>query len=116
MNFQVHSKEKIEGSSEPSSGATIGIGGAYGYRRGYYGVWTGYPAETRVTQYTEGTLHVDLVDAGRKQLVWEGTIVGRIHEEARKDMPTAVNKAVAQVFSKYPYHAGSAEKIAPAKP
>jgi hypothetical protein len=78
----------------------------YGYRRGIYGGWGGYGYETQVSQYTEGTLNIDIVDARRKQLVWEGVAVGRVTETQRQDRQTAINAAVAEIFSKYPFRAG----------
>ena len=77
----------------------------YGYRRGFYGGWNAY--ETQVDQYVEGTLNVDIVDAKRKQLVWEGVAVGRIRDKAREERQVAINAAVAEVFGKYPFRAGN---------
>lgn len=97
VNFNVQTKEKIQSSTMPSGPA---YGGYYGYRSGYYGTWGGY--ETQVTQYTEGTLTVDVVDAGRKQLAWDGTAVGRVREEARKNLQPAIDKVMTQIFEKFP--------------
>jgi hypothetical protein len=97
VNFNVQTKEKIQSSTMPAGPA---YGGYYGYRSGYYGVWGGY--ETTVTQYTEGTLTVDVVDAARKQLAWDGTAVGRVREEARKNLQPAIDKVMTQIFAKFP--------------
>lgn len=80
----------------------------YGYRRGYYGGWSDYSFETQthVDQYTEGTLNIDIVDAKRKQLVWEGIAVGRVTDKVRKDRQAAINTAVAEIFAKYPFRTG----------
>jgi hypothetical protein len=99
INFHVSTREKVQATTSPAAG------GYYGYRRGYYGVWGGYPMETNVTQYTEGTLNIDLVDARRNQLVWEGVAVGRIREEARRNLEPSVNEAVAKIFMEYPHRA-----------
>ena len=45
---------------------------------------------TEVYRYTEGTMNVDLVDAGQNRLVWEGMAVGRVgrgtpEERGRED-------------------------------
>lgn len=96
VNFFVNTKEKITSSQTMSPGF-----GYYGYRRGYYGVWGDY--DTVVTQYTEGTLTVDIVDTSRNQLVWEGTVVGRVREEDRKNLKPVVDSVIAQVFEKFPY-------------
>ena len=78
----------------------------YGYRRGYYGGWGGYGYETRVDQYTEGTLNIDIVDAKRQQLVWEGVAVGRVTKKTQDERQAAINAAIAEVFAKYPFRAG----------
>ena len=97
VNFNVQTKEKIQSTSYPSGPA---YGGYYGYRSGYYGTWGGY--ETQVTQYTEGTLTVDVIDAARKQLAWDGTAVGRVREEARQNLQPAVDRVMAEIFVKFP--------------
>jgi hypothetical protein len=79
--------------------------GYYGYRYGYYGGWAGY--QTRVDQYMEGTLNIDLVDAARKQLVWEGVAVGRVSEKENVDRTAAIDAAVREIFTKYPFRAGA---------
>lgn len=97
INFNVQTKEKIQSNTMPSGPA---YGGYYGYRSGYYGTWGGY--ETQITQYTEGTLTVDVVDAARKQLAWDGTAIGRVREEARKNLQPAIDKVMTQIFEKFP--------------
>ena len=79
-------------------------GGYYGYGYGYYGAWAAY--QPYVYQYDEGTLKIDIVDAKRKQLVWEGVAVGRISEKAKKDRATAIDSAVQEMFTQFPFRAG----------
>ena len=100
VNFNVQTKEKVSSTTTPSGPS---MGGYYGYRRGYYGTWGGY--DTQVTQYTEGTLTMDIVDAARKQLVWEGTAVGRVRDSDRKNLEPAVTNVMTQIFAQYPYQA-----------
>ncbi|MET1161972.1 MAG: DUF4136 domain-containing protein [Pseudoxanthomonas sp.] len=79
----------------------------YGYRRGFYSGWgPSYGYDTHVDQYVEGTLNIDVVDARRKQLVWEGVAVGRVKDRPAEDRQAAINAAVAEIFSKYPFRAG----------
>ena len=78
----------------------------YGYRRGFYGGWGGYAFETRVDQYVEGTLNIDVVDAQRKQLVWEGVAVGRVGRKTEDGRHAALRAAVVEIFEKYPFRAG----------
>jgi len=109
VNFNVQTKDKIQTTTTPSGPR---YGGYYGYRSGYYGVWGGY--ETQVSQYTEGTLNIDIVDAARKQLAWEGTAVGRVREKDRQNLKAVIDDVVAQFFAKYPYKSPTAQ--APATP
>ena len=95
VNFFVNTKEKIRATQSPAAG------GYYSYRRGYYDPWGGY--ETRVDQFTEGTLTVDLVDTQANQLVWEANLVGRVREEARENLEAAIDQAISTVFADYSY-------------
>lgn len=79
----------------------------YGYRRGFYRGWAGYGYETQVDQYVEGTLNVDLIDAQRKQLVWEGVAKGRVTQKDQADRQAALRAAVTEIFSKFPFRAGN---------
>ena len=97
VNFYVLTKEKVRTTSTPSS--------YYGYRgHGGYGTWGGHGAyETTTTQYTEGTLNIDLIDRGRMQLVWEGAIIGTLTDKERKNIEQTIDTAVANVFEHYPF-------------
>jgi hypothetical protein len=83
--------------------APMFYGGYYGYGYpGYYGYWGGY-YEPYVYQYEEGTLRIDIVDARRKQLVWEGVTVGRITDKAKKYRAAAIDTAVRDMFTQFPF-------------
>jgi len=41
----------------------------------------------------------------RKQLVWEGVAVGRVTDDKLANPEPAIDKAVADIFAKYTYHA-----------
>ena len=110
VNFYVHTEEKIKTTQTPTST------GYYGYRGGRYSGWGGYGGvgyETRVTQYTEGTLNVDLVDNRRDQLVWEAAMVGKVSKDARENLEQAVNEAIAELFQSYWHRAGSSAQVVP---
>jgi hypothetical protein len=83
--------------------------GYYGYRRGFYDPWMGYGygTSTHVSQYTEGTVNVDMVDARAKRMVWEGVGVGRLKEGRTNDeIREAISGGVATMFQGYPFRAG----------
>jgi hypothetical protein len=106
VNFRVQTQEKVQSTSTPAA--------YHGYR--HYGTWGGYAGyETTVSQYTEGTLQVDLVDARRRQLVWEASLVGRITDERRENLEATCDEALREIFARYPHRAGAArEATAPA--
>lgn len=82
----------------------------YGYRRGFYDPWYGYGwgTTTHVSQYTEGTVNIDVVDAKAKKMVYEGVAVGRLKENRTgEEIRQAINSAVARMFEGYPARAGS---------
>jgi hypothetical protein len=98
INFYIHTEEKIRTTQSPSMG-----GGYYGYRGGYYGAYGGY--DTTVTQYTEGTLNIDLVDRVTATLVWEGVTIGKITDKVRENLEGAVNGAVPEIMAEYGQYA-----------
>ena len=85
-----------------------GGGGYYGYRGASYGGWGGYGygTDTHVSQYTEGTFNIDLVDPGRKQLVWEAVSVGRINDDTFDNLQQKIMEGVPRFFALYPFKAG----------
>lgn len=86
----------------------------YNYRsRRYVAVPVWYD-QTIVNQYREGTLTVDLVDAARNRLVWTGAAIGRVTRKAPQEQAQDADRAIAEIFLRYPYQAGSAQ-AAPTK-
>jgi hypothetical protein len=80
---------------------------AYGYRSGRYATWSTYTTyDTWVREYEEGTLLIDIVDRERQQLVWEAAGRGRVTKEKLEDIEGTVNRAVAELFKRYPFRAG----------
>ena len=70
----------------------------YGYRS--YITWPDYGVV--VDKYKEGTLNIDVVDAQRKKLIWEGVAIGRVTEKVQRHRAEAIDKAVAEIFKTYP--------------
>jgi hypothetical protein len=103
VNFFINTKDKIKTRTVPTMG-----GGYYDYRDPFYDPWGGYGGyETRVDQYTEGTLNIDVVDANTNKLVWEGSVVGRLTEKDVRDMEQTVDEAVGFVMSGFPILPGA---------
>ena len=107
INFNATLNDKLRVSTMPTM--TMGIG-YYGYRGGMYSAWPLYADQTVVTQYREGTLNIDVVDAARKQLVWEGVVVNSVTQEMLDNVPAAVDAAVKAAFARYPIPARAAAK------
>lgn len=114
VNFNAVIQDKTKVTSSPS---TMSMGGYYGYRGSRYGAWGGYGygTETRVSQYTEGTFNIDIIDANKRQLVWEAVGVGKITDDARENLYEKVMAGVPQYFALYPFVAGNPTPVAPAK-
>lgn len=98
VNFNVVTKDKLQVSQTPT--------GYYGFRRAY--AWGGVGYETDVRSYTEGTLNVDVIDRKQMKLVWEGTAIGRIKDQALENPQPAVDQTIAKVFEQFPRPATSA--------
>lgn len=116
VNFNAILREKTDVRTTPAP-VYGGYGGYYGYRGGFYDPWMGYgyAQETHVSQYTEGTFNIDLVDARKKKLVWEGVGTGRVSQKDLEELEDRVNEGVAKFFAKYPFTAGSNVPVTPSK-
>ena len=109
VNFYINTQDKIKTRSVPTAG------NYYDYRDPFYDPWGGYGGmgvgyETRVDQYTEGTLNIDVVDSKTNKLVWEGSVVGRLTEKDVRNMEKTVDEAVAAVMVNFPIQGGSANQ------
>ena len=104
VSGRLQDKTKVTTTSDPYMS-----GGYYGYRRGAYGTWGGYGygTTTHVSNYTEGTINVDMVDRAQKRMVWEGVAVGRVNEKRSNDETReAINSGITEMFAGYPFRAG----------
>jgi len=105
VNFNARLEDKTKVTTSPSMGMT---GGYYGYRGGFYDPWMGYGygTDTHVSQYTEGTYNIDLVDPKTKKLVWEAVGVGKLTEDKLANMKQLIAEGVPKYFELYPFVAG----------
>lgn len=96
VNFYVN----IEAKQEIRSYNTAPVGyGYYGYRYGLYGGWG---TEVHTVNYKEGTLTIDLVDADRKLLAWQGQAEGRVTRKADENPDAAIGSVVAEIMTGLP--------------
>ncbi|WP_161599569.1 DUF4136 domain-containing protein [Hymenobacter nivis] len=54
-----------------------------------------------IGQYREGTATIDVVDAARKEQVWQGTTTSILSRKSRK-AAQQIDKGVAEAFAKFP--------------
>lgn len=95
VNFFMNTRDRTE--TTPDLWADYGY---YGYRRGMYSPWPLY--EPRSVTYQVGTINVDIVDAEKKQLIWEGVAEGRVSEEMMANPKVTVNAVVTDLMRQYP--------------
>jgi len=112
VNFNGIIQDKTKVTTRSAPPPMMG-GGYYGYRGGYYGAWGsyGYGTETHVSEYTEGTFNIDLIDAARKQLVWEAVGIGRVSDEDFENLEEGVKTGVPNYFALYPFVAGNSNPV-----
>jgi hypothetical protein len=74
----------------------------YGYS------WRRWPRQyVDVTQYTEGTVIVDIIDPASKELLWRGQGVSAVSSDPAK-YASELNKTVTAILSKFPQASPSA--------
>jgi hypothetical protein len=96
VNFNARVTEKADIQSTPAPGPYYGYG-YYGYRGGLYA-----GPEVQTVRYKVGTANVDVVDAKRKVVVWEGIAEQELTSDVMKNPQPAVDNAVAKMFTQFP--------------
>lgn len=92
INIFTKSREQV---SVNQFNAGYGYGWGWGWNPYMYG------GQTYVSSSTEGTLYIDLIDAKKKELIWQGEGTGTLTKDmARKD--EIVNNIVTQILAQYP--------------
>jgi deoxyribodipyrimidine photolyase len=101
VNFYINTQERIRSRSVPTGRAY------YGWRDPFYDTWGGYGGyETQIDQFTEGTLHIDIVDAASNKLVWEGRLTGRVTDAVIAKLEKNIDSAVRIIMASYPVSPG----------
>jgi hypothetical protein len=87
---------KITGEKKQTATATSTGGGRYG--------WGGGGTTTvNYNSYVEGTLFIEMVDAAKSQIVWQGRGVATLNPDASASKRESnINTAVKMIFAKYP--------------
>ena len=94
VNFNAHVSEKADIQSTP--GPTYGYG-YYGYRGGMY-----MGPEVQTVRYKVGTANIDVVDAKRKVVVWEGIAERELSDDIMRNPQPAIDNTVAKMFAQFP--------------
>lgn len=68
----------------------------------YFAFTRRWPYAPEVGTYRHGQLGIDLVDARRNAVVWQGAAHGRLDEQAAQDPGYAAERAVKQIFAAFP--------------
>jgi hypothetical protein len=99
VNFFANVQDVTALRSRPNAWVACGY---YGYRYGMYSAWPGYGENADTVQCKPGTANIDIVDAERNQLIWEGVAEGRLTRTVMQSPHPAIDSVVADLFSRYP--------------
>lgn len=83
------------------------VNDSYGYAyQGTYGATWGPAAQDQAAvpqEYEQGTLVLDILDAGSKQLVWRGTVEAKVYPDLEpRKREERIRDAVQQLLSQFP--------------
>ena len=104
LNINAYMQQRTDVSTMPE----VDYAYYYSYRARGYVAMPYWHDRTTVRRYTEGTMNIDLVDARRNALVWEGIAVGRVprgQDAAARD--AAIDSTIADIFAAFPYRPGA---------
>jgi hypothetical protein len=93
INIFTKEREKIDVNQ-------FNMGWGYGWGWGWNPyLWGG--RNTYATASTEGTLYIDLIDARKNELIWQGEGVGYLTEN-RREKEKRINEFVAKILEQFP--------------
>ncbi len=85
-------------TKQQTSANSVNMGGFYGRR---WGFGTGFSTtQVNTTDYTEGTLVINLVDAAKQELVWMGSGTATVTEKSVQQ--DKIEAAVTKILAKFP--------------
>ena len=93
VNFFTKSREQIDVNAYNS-----GYGYGWGYGWNPY-IWGGNRTSVRST--TQGTLFIDLIDAKKKEMIWQGEGEGEIFQN-QKNKEERIGEFVKEILKQYP--------------
>jgi hypothetical protein len=103
INFGADLNDRMRVNTTTQPNRSMGMHrSSFNHRGGFYSTWPTHRQTTTVTQYQEGTVRIDVVDASRRQLVWESVVSSRVTNSTRNDVPAALDEAVRLGFARFP--------------
>lgn len=94
INFYTKEREQVDVNQ-------FNMGWGYGWGWGWNPwMWGG---NTTVTRYPEGTLYIDLIDASKKELIWQGEGEGVLTKDTNKK-DEVIKEFVTKILEQYPPH------------
>ena len=101
VNIFTKSREKINIYNNSYHGWYPYYYGGFRGFRGHYGF--GYGAYNNVSKSTEGTLFIDLIDASKKELAWQGMGTGALTTSKDIEKKEArIKEFVNEIMAEYP--------------
>ena len=98
VNFSIETREKLSKRITPT------VRHAPGYVP-YYGAYApgwGMSHQTRIDQYTEGRLNIDLIDPAARRLIWQGSTQKVLTQRDYQNTKKTLTRAVMEIFSRFP--------------
>ena len=95
-----HQRASTGSQSTPGPGPYYGY---YGYRGGLYA-----GPEVQTVRYKVGTANIDVVDAKRKVVVWEGIAEQELSDQVMQNPQPAIDNVVTKMFTQFPGRAAGA--------
>ena len=93
----------VETRTDVRSTPTVSVQyGYYNYRHGIYAGFPLYANDIDTVRYKYGTVNIDVVDAAKKQLVWEGIAEGTLKRTDLDEPKQAIANVVQLIFQQYP--------------
>jgi hypothetical protein len=109
VSFTVGSREQIKVDQYPAS-YQVGYSRYHRYGYGGYSYGMSYGTETRVRQYTQGQLAVDVFDVASRSPAFHGSATTRISDSDREHPEPLIASVVTEALTGFP--PGSAAGVA----
>lgn len=94
INFFTNEKEQVD-VNQFNMGWGWGFGWGWGWNPGMWG------GNTSISRYTQGTLTIDIIDAKKKDLIWQGIGEGVLTKNAEKKDEN-IKEFVTKILEQYP--------------